>query len=171
MSGDTKIYTDTNHGYSFEYPAGWEVQQGGTADVEAGSSASTSMGVYDPKGAVAQDTYIDMVQVSLYQLNVVVDESVMDEIKTEVESVLSSLENQAGDLATVEPLAETTVGDMEGWQVTYDFQKNGAPVTSTLYFLFWGDKEYQLTVQAAKENWELNEPIFEALVKSFRPGE
>ncbi len=169
-NGDTTTYTDATYGYSFQYPSSWKVQQGDTADVSAGSASAASVGVYDPKGAVAEDTYIDMVQISVYQLNVVVDESVMPEIKTEVEGVLDSLEGQAGDLTTLEPLTEVTVGDMTGYRVTYSFSKNNAPVTSTLYFLFSGDKEYQLTVQAADTNWEAKQGVFDALLASFRPG-
>jgi hypothetical protein len=169
-SGDTKTYTDDTYGYSFEYPSSWEIQQGDTADVSAGSASAASVGVYDPKGAVAEDTYIDMVQISVYELTVVVDESVMPEIKTEVEGVLDSLEDQAGDLTTLEPLTEVTLGGMKGYKVTYSFAKNNAPVTSTLYFLFSGDKEYQLTVQAADTNWEAKQETFSALLASFKPG-
>lgn len=168
-SDGVKSYTDGTYHCTFEYPSGWELQQGGTADVSAGGDAAASVGVYDPKGAVAEETYIDMVQVSVYELNVTVDESLMPEIKTEVEAVLASLESQAGDLKTVEPLAEASLGDMYGYKITYSFAKNNAPVTSTLYFMFFGDKEYQITVQAADENWEANQGIFNALLTSFKP--
>ena len=128
------------------------------------------MGVYDPEGAVAEDTFIDMMQVSVYELNVTVDESLMPEIKGEVEAVLETLESQAGGLDTLVPLAEAEVGGMSGYSVTYSFAKNGAPVTSTLYFMFFGDVEYQLTVQAADENWEADQPVFDAILDSFDPG-
>lgn len=166
----TKTYTDADYGFSFEYPADWQLQEGDSSDVTAGGSATKSVGVFDPEGAVADDTYIDLAQVSIYELNLTVDESMMPEIQAEVEQVLASLESQATDMETVEALSETKVGEAPGFKATYSFSKNGAPVTSTLYFLFSGDIEYQLTLQAASENWEANAPIFEAMVASFEPG-
>ena len=169
-SSDLKTYTDADYGYSFQYPAGWELKKGGTADVTAGGSAVSSVGVYDPKGAVAEDTYIDLAQVSVYKLNVNVDQSMMPDIRAEVEQVLASLESQSPDMKTVERLSETNVGGMPGFQVTYSFTKNGAPTTSTLYFLFKDNLEYQVTVQAATQNWQAKQAVFKALVASFRPG-
>jgi hypothetical protein len=165
-----KTYTDQKYGYSFEYPGDWKLEEGGAADISAGGSSAASVGVYDPEGAVAEDTFIDMMQVSVYELNVTVDESLMPEIKGEVEAVLENLENQAGGLDTVVPLAEAELGGMSGYSVTYSFAKNGAPVTSTLYFMFSGDVEYQLTVQAADENWQADQPTFDAILDSFDPG-
>jgi hypothetical protein len=164
-----KTYADADYSFSFEYPASWQLQKGGSADITAGGSSSGSVGVYDPKGAVAQKTYIDVAQVSVYKLNQTVDDSMMPQIKTEVESVLASIEGQAPDMKTMDPLAETTVGGMSGFKVTYSLAKNGAPVTSTMYFLFSGALEYQVTVQAADENWSADRAIFDALLASFKP--
>ena len=120
-AGDVKTYTDANYGYSFDYPDGWEVQEGDSAEVTAGGSAAGSVGVYDPDGAVADKTYIDLAQVSVYKLSVAIDSSMMPQIKTEVEAVLGSLESQAADMKTVESLSETTVGGMSGYKATYSF--------------------------------------------------
>lgn len=168
--GGTATYTDSTYGYSFEYPETWKLQEGSEADVSAGGAATASVGVFDPDGAKVEQTYIDMMQVSVYELSVTVDESIMPEIKSEVENVLASLQSQAGDIETIAPLAETKVAGMDGYSVTYSFAKNEAPVTSTLYFLFSGNLEYQLTVQAADENWDANQPVFDAMLGSFQPG-
>ncbi len=164
-----KTYSNGQYRYSFQYPGSWKLQEGVSADVSAGGSAAANVGVYDPDGAVAEDTYIDMAQISVYELNTTVDESMMAEIKGEVEGVLASLESQAGDLQTVEALTETTVNGMSGFKVTYSFAKNGAPVQSTLYFLFSGDLEYQVTVQAAQDHWEAKKPVFDGIIASLKP--
>ncbi len=169
-NGTAKTYTDPDYGFSFEYPADWRLQEGDSSDVTAGGSATTSVGVFDPEGAVADDTYVDLAQTSVYELNITVDESMMPDIQAEVEQVIASLESQATDLETIEALSETEVGGMPGFKVTYSFTKGGEPVTSTLYFLFSGSIEYQLTLQAATKNWEANAPVFDALVSSFNPG-
>lgn len=164
-----KTYSNGEYSYSFKYPDTWTLQEGSTADVSAGGTSVADVGLYDPKGTIAQDTYIDMAQISVYKLNVTVDDSVMADIKTEVENVLSSLESQAGEIKTVEALAETTVNGMAGFKITYSLTKENAPVVSTLYFLFSGNMEYQVTVQASQENWAAKKPIFDALIASFKP--
>ncbi|HLA80200.1 MAG TPA: PsbP-related protein [Thermoleophilia bacterium] len=163
-------YSNAEYSFSFQYPKSWQVEEGPTAEVTAGATAVLSLGVYNPEGAIAQDTYIDLVQVSIYKLNVVVDESLMPDIREEVEAVVESLETQAGDLTVVEPLSDTTVNGIDGFTVTYTLTKNDARVKSTLYFLFFGDIEYQVTVQAAEENWDADKPIFDALIASFKPN-
>jgi hypothetical protein len=168
-SDSLKPYSNAEYGYSFNYPEAWEIQEGTSADVSAGGTAVASVGVFDPDGAVVDDTYVDIAEISVYELTVTIDDSVMAEIKTEVEAVLSSLETQAPDIETVEGLAETTVNGMKGFTVTYSLTKSGAPVTTTLYFLFSGNMEYQVTVQASQDNWDELKPTFSALVASFKP--
>jgi hypothetical protein len=73
-------------------------------------------------------------------------------------------------MKVVEALAETTVAGMSGFKVTYSFNKNGAPAVSTMYFLFSGAVEYQVTVQAAEKNWGADKLVFDALLASFKPG-
>ena len=138
----------------------------GSSGETSGETASTAAGGSAGGGV---KTYIDLAQVSVYKLSVAIDSSMMPQIKTEVEAVLASLESQAADMKTVESLSETTVGGMTGYKATYSFSKSGAPVTSTLYFLFNGSLEYQLTLQAADENWEAKKPAFATLVASFKP--
>jgi hypothetical protein len=169
--GDTETYTDDTYGYSFAYPASWDIQKETDVEVTAGASSAGGVGVFNPAGAKVGDIYIDLMLVSVYKLNVTVDDSNLDEIKTEIEAVLESIESQGTDMQRVEPLAETTEAGMKGYKATYTFSKDGAPCTSTLYFLFDGDMEYQLTTQAATENWEADQPIFDAMIASFKPGQ
>jgi len=168
-TSETKTYVDEDYGYSFQYPGDWIVQQGGTADVTAGSGSEGGVSVYDPDGAVAGDYYIDLFQVSVYELAVAVEESMMSEIKSEVESMLNDLEAQGGWTRT-EDLSDASVNAIDGYRVTYTSTTDGTPTTSTFYFLFAGDLEYQLTLQAATENWEEKQPEFEAIVAGFQPG-
>jgi hypothetical protein len=165
----TKTYTDDTYGYSFDYPGDWVVQEGDNADVTAGSGSEGGVSVYDPEGTVAGEAYIDLFQVSVYELAVTVDDSMMPEIKGEVERLLADLETQGGWTRTID-LTDTAVGDVKGYEVTYTFTTDGTPATSTFYFLFTGAVQYQLTRQAATKNWEKMQPDFDAIVSSFAPG-
>jgi hypothetical protein len=164
-----KTYSDGEKGYSFQYPATWTVQEGSTADLSAGSTAVASVGVYDPKGAIVNSIAVDMAQISLYKLSVTVTDSIMSEVKVQVQDVLTSLESQAGDIKTLEKLSETNVNGMKGFKVTYSLTKEKAPVVSTMYFLFSGNMEYQMTVQAAEANWNADKVIFDSMIASFKP--
>ncbi len=39
-----------------------------------------------------------------------------------------------------------------------------------MYFLFSGNVEYQISVQAADPDWTKDKPIFDAMIASFQPG-
>ncbi len=163
-----KTYTGADNKYSFEYPASWETKEGESADVTAGGSAISGVSVYDPDGAIVEDTYIDLAQLSIYELRFAVEESMLDEIQPEVQTVLDSIQNQAADMKVVEALSQTTISGLPGFQAVYSFSKGDTSVTSKLYFLFSGDLEYQWTLQAASENWEEATSTFDALVGSLK---
>ena len=170
VNTSAKTYYDDANGYSFQYPASWTVREGSTADVSAGGTAVASVGVYDPKGTIVNSIAIDMAQISVYKLNATVTDSMMSDVKVQVQNVLSSLESQAGQIKTLEKLAETTVNGMKGFKVTYSLTKEKAPVVSTLYFLFSGKTEFQVTVQAAEANWGADKVIFDSMLASFKPA-
>ena len=169
-SADTKTYKDADYGYSFEYPASWEVQAGTSSDVTAGGTSAGGVGVFNPQGAKTGSTYIDLMLVSVYKLNTTINDSNLAQVKSEIETVLKSLESQATDMKREKPLTQTTAAGMKGYIVTYSFTKEGAPCTSTLYFLFAGNIEYQLTTQASNDNWAADQPIFDAMIAGFKAG-
>jgi hypothetical protein len=167
---ELKSYTSEAYGFTFQYPKDWKLQEGAAAEITAGSGAKASVGVFDPKGAKAGDKYIDMMQTAVYELKVSIDESMMPDVKTELEGVLAQLEAQSPDMKMQGDLTQTTVNGMPGFMVTYTFDQDGEPATSTLYFLFDGAIEYQVTVQAATKNWQSLKPLFDTMVASFKPG-
>jgi hypothetical protein len=168
--GETKTYTDPDYGYSFAYPASWQIHQQTKVDVSAGAAAAGGVGVFDPAGAKAGSTYIDLMLVSVYKLTLTVDDSNLTQLQTEIEAVLKSVESQDASMKVQDALSQTTAAGMNGYEATYTFDKDGTPCTTTLYFLFDGKTEYQLSTQAATENWEADQPIFDAMIASFKPG-
>jgi hypothetical protein len=167
---EVRTYTDTDYGYSFAYPKSWKLQKGSSADVTAGGASKGSVGVFNPDGAKVGDTYIDVAMVAVYELRAAIDDSMIPALRAELESVLADLQRQASDMKVEKELVETETAGMKGYTITYSFSKDGAPATSRLYFLFKGNLEYQLTVQAATANWAADQPIFDAVIASFKPG-
>ena len=167
LGGDALTYTDSTAGYTFKYPATWKVDPGTTAGASAGASATSSMGVYDPSGASTTSGYIDLMLVSTYKLKVTVTDTVLAGLEGEIQTVVDSLTGQLADSQTVAPLAQTEAAGMKGYALTFTATKDGAPITSTLYFLFKGDVEYQLTIQASTADWDKYQATFAAMVASF----
>lgn len=173
-----ETYTDPDYGYSFEYPADWKLKvyevtpetipdSGGAL---AWGGKVSDVGVLDHDGAVAADMYMDLAEVRAIYMGRPIDESNLSSLKSQIESASMTWGGGVTDVKTVEALTETKVGGMSGFRETHSFVKDGVPFVTTLYILFSGPMEYHVHTQAAEENWTANQPIFDALLASFRPG-
>jgi len=173
-SGDAdgvKTYTDPDFGYSFEYPAGWVLNEGGDTSVGSGAASAGSVQVGDPKGAKVDGTGLDGLVARVYELNLTVDESMLPDIRPEVEGLIADLLSQDASWKIVEDLTETSVAGVPGFKASFTFDYDADhPVKTTSYYLFAGDVEYELVVQASTDTWEENQPVFAAFFASFRPG-
>ena len=167
LGSDAQTYTSSAYGYTFRYPSTWEIDAGATTEATAGGSATSSVGAFDPKGTVANGIYIDLMVVSTYKLNLTITDTMIPDLKSEIQRVLGSLEGQLGDAKVVSPLTQTEAAGLKGYTVKYTFTKEGIPTTSMLYFLFKGTMEYQMSVQASTVNWDKNQAIFAAMIASF----
>jgi hypothetical protein len=162
-----KLYTDSTYGYSFTYPSGWKVQEG-SSDVTAGGQSAGNVGVYDSNGTKVGETYVDLAMIMVYPLNFTVEDPWSSDIKTELEGVLTALENQTADVRVETPLAQTTKADLKGYTITYTFTKDGTAIRSTLYFLFDSAREYELTEQAAVSVWDTTKTALDDILDSFQ---
>jgi len=165
----TKSYTDFTYGFGFSYPNQWSVEPG-TSEVTAGGSIAVNVGVYDPGGTKAGDTYLDLVSVTVYNLSFTVDDPWSPALQNEMEGLIADLESRTTDVEVERDLSHITVAELNGYTITYTFTMHGTPMRSTLYFLFDGDREYQLTQQASLATWDTVKPLFDDIVESFRPG-
>jgi uncharacterized protein YceK len=165
---ETKTYTDADYGYRFEYPTSWVLTSGATPQATAGATAAGNVGAHDPNGTMVNGSHMDVMLASVYNLNLTVSDSALAQLKSEIESGITTLESQDSSMKVEEALAETTAAGMTGYMVTYSFTRRGTPAMSTLYFLFKGNKEYELTIQASTDHWEADQPIFQAMIASFQ---
>jgi hypothetical protein len=160
-------YVDPDYGFSFDYPAGWNLEKFDAAQ----SNALRDIAVGDPDGASAGGRGVDGVVISLRRLNQAVDESLLPDVKPELERLFTDMQSQNETWQTLEPLTQTTVAGLPGYVTTasFDFDAN-TPAMTTYYLLFDGQIQYFLVVQAAAENWEKDQGVFDALIASFKPG-
>lgn len=167
---DLETYTDPDYGFSFDYPSDWALQEDIEVEATGGVSAAHSVSVINPEGATAGDYYIDLLEVSVYELSVVIDDSMMPELKEDITEIISGFATEDETWETRETPTEVTVGGLEGYRATAAYDTQGIPTTTSFYFLFNGDVEYELMLQAATENWEAVQADFAAIVGSFEPG-
>jgi hypothetical protein len=166
-----KTYTDSTYGFSFDYPSDWQVDSSGSADVTSGADPVATITAGDPDGKLVSGTGLDLMMVRVYQLAQVVDEAALPEVLPILEGLVADFQSQDPTFVIDTPLAETTVNGVPGYQVsgTFDWDAD-TPVKTTFYFLFDGDMEYQLMVQAFSENWQADQAVFDAFVASFKPA-
>jgi hypothetical protein len=170
-TGDVKTYTDTAYGFSFDYPGDWRVSTSETAEVTSGADPTQVVTVGDPNGKVVGNTGVDMLMVRVYELNRAIDEASLSSVLPDLEGLIADSQSQDPTFKIDSPLAETTVGTIPGYQVTGSFDWDAdTPVKTTLYFLFAGNIEYQLSVQASTETWEADQAVFDAFIASFKLG-
>jgi len=169
--GGTETYSDSVYGFTFDYPADWEAFTSETAGVTSGADPAAVVTVGDPEGARVDGTGLDLFMVRVYELSRVVDASALSEVRPDLESLIADLQSQDPTWKVEEPLTETSVGGIPGYQITSSFDWDAdTPVKTASYFLFDGNIEYQLVLQAATENWEADQALFAAILASFQAG-
>ena len=169
--GGTETYSDSVYGFTFDYPADWQAFTSETAGVTSGADPAAVVTVGDPEGARVDGTGLDLFMVRVYELSRVVDASALSEVRPDLESLIADLQSQDPTWKVEEPLTETSVGGVPGYRTTSSFDWDAdTPVKTTSYFLFDGDIEYQLVLQAATENWEADQAVFAAILASFQAG-
>ena len=173
-----ETYTDPEYGYSFEYPAAWKLKTlevtpetiPGRGGALVWGGKVSDVGVLDRDGASVADTWVDLVQVRTYYMGQPIDESNMSSLKDRLDSATVDWGSGVTDVKVLEALTETSLGGMQGFKKTHRLVKDGVPLVTTVHFLFSGPMEYIVHTQAAEENWIANQPVFDALLASFKPG-
>jgi hypothetical protein len=167
LGNDAQTYTDATYGFSFQYPATWKISNDTSIDATGGASATGQAAVFDPDGVSANDIFLDLMMVSTYPQTVTITDADIPALESQIQTLLDGLEGQATNAQVLSPLVQTQLGALKGYTVTYGFDKESVPCTSTLYFLFRGNMEYMVTIQAANQNWESNQDTFAAMLASF----
>ncbi len=164
-----KNYVDADYGYSFDYPGAWKLVDSGQANATSGASAVSIITVGDPDGTEVDGTGLDLMMVQIYKLSVTFDETMMPDALAALEPLMASLPAQDPTWKEETPLTETEVGGAPGYVTTSTFSADdGTPMRTTSYFIFLGNIEYQLVIQASSENWAKDQAIFDAFLASFK---
>jgi hypothetical protein len=170
-TSSVKTYQDADYGYSFDYPAAWKLVDSSQPDATSGASAASIITVGDPNGAEVSGTGLDLLMIQIYPLNVTFDKTMMPDALAALEPLMADLQRQDPSWKVEQALTETTLGGAPGYVTKSSFSwEDGTPVKTTSYFIFSGKIEYQLVLQAAADNWEKDQTVFDAFLASFKPG-
>lgn len=168
LPADAKTYTSDKWGFSFQYAPPFEEKSDTTWQAESEASAADTVAVFDVEGTQVGGQYRDAFVVNTYQLNTEITDANLDQVATELEqNVIPQLE-KSSDQMEISELVATEVNGLKGFQADATFSVDDTPMTSTLYFLFDGDREFQLLTQSATDRWEELQPTFTAMVNSFQ---
>jgi hypothetical protein len=165
---DLTTFTSDKYGFSFQYAPPFEEKTDTTWEAQSDASSADTVAVFDVEGTQVGGQYRDAFVVNTYQLNAEITDENLDQVAAELEqTVIPQLENSSEDMQITE-LVSTEVNGLKGFQADATFTVEGTPMSSTLYFLFDGNLEFQLLTQAATERWEELQPTFEQMVNSFQ---
>jgi hypothetical protein len=168
VAADVTTYTSDQYGFSFQYAPPFEEKSDTSWDAQSEAASADTVAVFDTEGTQVGGQYRDAFVVNVYQLNAEITDENLDQVATELEqNVIPQLEQSSEDMQISE-LVSTEVNGLQGFQADATFAVEGTPMTSTLYFLFDGDIEYQLLTQAATDRWQDLQPTFETMVNSFQ---
>jgi hypothetical protein len=159
-------YTNGAYGYSITHDARLVegTSKGGAA---AGSTSVSDVIFVDTHGAVAQDTYLDALKVSVYELARSVKPADVPGLRKELQGTLDEVLASLTDAKVVQPLAPTVVNGVPGFAIRYTYDDLGKHLTMTSVFLFKGAHEFQIATQATSDHWEALKGAFADAVKSF----
>ncbi len=168
VPADVTTYTSDQYGFSFQYAPPFEEKSDTTWEAQSEASSADTVAVFDVEGTQVGGQYRDAFVVNTYQLNTEITDENLEQVATELEqSVIPQLEQSTDDMQISE-LVSTEVNGLKGYQADATFTVEGTPMTSTLYFLFDGDLEFQLLAQSATDRWSELQPTFQTMVDSFQ---
>ena len=169
--GGTTTYTNDEYGFSFDYDSGTFTESDDVSAEKAGADSAFRVAFADPDGTEVGDQKRDGFIVNVYELNANLDEfpaeQVEPELKKEIEGLLPELAAGLGSSATFGSLESISQDEGFGYKVDATFDVEDTPFKSRMFFLFYGDTEYQLTFQAAEDRWSDLEPKFKEVIDSF----
>jgi len=164
--GGSAEYTNDQYGFTLTHDP--QFTEGEPVDTPGAGGGSVFDVIFaDTNGARVSDRYVDAIQVSVYELAREVEPSEVPELKGELDGVVEEMLGALSGATITEPLTEVTVNDAPGFKLAYTYTEDGTELTALTYFLFKGQREYQITTQAATENWSGLSARLEAAAESF----
>jgi hypothetical protein len=143
-------YSNRDYGFSIRYPAGWvKATKTGTGP----SDARFAVFFADGDGAVAGGQAVDVIAVSVYEVNKPVTMQDVKAKQREFGAMALDLVGKPSKLRIVEPPTIKTVAGQPAVSLTYTSRISGKDVAAMSTLVFKGNRAYWLTGQASRATW------------------
>jgi hypothetical protein len=163
--------TYTSKDYKFQLTYDSSMLKESTSLSSAGAAGGKSVfdvGFVNPKGTKSSGEYRDGIVISVYKLTTTVTDSMLPEVKSELEGILPQLQQSLGSDAKLGSLSTVDLNGTKGFSSDATFTLDKIPFKATLYFLINGNLEYQVTAQAAEAKWATMQSVFKTTMDSFK---
>jgi len=165
-SPEPKTYTNDQYGFTMTYDG--QLEQGeSTGGVGSGGSSVLDVAFADKSGPKVGGNYANGMQISVYKLAREVKPFEVPKLKKEVLGVVKQIMTSLPGAKTDQPLEELTVNGVPGFGFGYSYVQDDMTLKGVSFFLFKGQYEYQLTAQAASEDWATLKGKLEAAFQTF----
>ncbi len=166
-SGDEMTtYTDAEYGFSITYDARFTEGEP-VSSASTGGEAVFSIVFADKDGPTISDRYVNVIQISVYELTRAVEPEEVPQLEQEVQGIVDQLMGSAPAAEVVEPLQEAEINGTPGYGFKYVYTEEGTENTAVTYFLINGQYEFQITAQATSAEWESISGTLDAAVGTF----
>lgn len=163
----SETLVNDQYGFSFGYSPPFEEESDPTFDGGSGNESASTSSVFDTEGSQIDGQYRDAFVVSVYKLNRSITTDDLPAAKAEIENSLIPSLKQSTPGIQFTPVVDTTLAGKPAFQTDATFEVKGQPIKSSMYFIFDGDTQYQVLVQASGRNWDGLQPTFDAMLESF----
>ena len=161
-NSEPMLYTNAVHGFTLYYSKPLGVV---TMDPPAGEVYSIAFA--DKKGTLVDDKLANGLRVSVLELDKAMKPA---DIKKYEEGITQAVKEIVADFPegkTTGEVSTITLNGTPAFVVDYEATISGEPAVGRLYTVIKGDKEFRLTLQAVKGDWERLEPVMEKAAQSF----
>jgi hypothetical protein len=165
-SPSTKTYTNTDYGFSLSYPSSLAQSTDTANSMAGGAGAKLTIGFVDPNGTKVGDLYVNGIAIASYALTTEITPALMPQVKSELDGVVTQMRRQ-DPAAQMTPLESVTINGVPGYKLVTTYDNQGTKMHSVTYFLVKGKTEYQVTEQAAEQDWAKYAAGLDAAVNSF----
>ena len=156
-------YRNAEYGFSLTYDPRFTQ----TAATVTDADVAFSVAFADLDGVAADGRAVDVIEVAVFELPDAVKPADVPRLKPDVDAVAKEMLAPLDGATVTEPLSATKVGGVPGFTLSYTFSEGGTELTAATWFLFKGDRQYQLVTQASSADWTGLEAPFAAAVESF----
>lgn len=155
--GPTNTYRSQKTDISFSYPDAWNLSTNAQTKAHAGTQATEQVALVSPDQS-------GTILISVYQLSQVISNPQSSEVKQQIERIMRSLASQVN--GSVVDSRKYSTGKLRGFE--YVIERADGSKVYDIFTLFQGDRQYNIQLEASKQNQKRFRPVLMRVLKSLK---